>query len=97
MTTLVYRTRTAASMATKPSRPTTVRRRTVVSVASIAHNSAPVPAAISEASVKVGIVARHAKASAAPELQNRTTAHVPPQRPSQRRAPKNRPRAPSAP
>ena len=52
---------------------------------------------MSDASVNVGIVARQAKPSAAPEEQNSTTAQAPPQRPSQRRAPANSPRQPSPP
>jgi hypothetical protein len=40
-------------MATNPSSPTHVRRA-AASSASTAHSSAPVPAAISDASVKVG-------------------------------------------
>jgi len=52
---------------------------------------------MSEASVNVGIVARQANAIAAPEQQNSTTAQVPPQRPSQRRAPAYRPMQPSPP
>jgi hypothetical protein len=39
----------------KPARPTQVRRRKLASVASTAHSKAPEPAAISEASVNVGM------------------------------------------
>ena len=55
ITTLVYRTDVAASNATKPASPTQVLRFVVASAASSAHSSAPVPAAISDASVKVGM------------------------------------------
>jgi hypothetical protein len=51
----VYRVKTAASSATNPASPATIRRRVVASAASTAHSSAPVPAAISEASVNVGM------------------------------------------
>jgi len=61
-TMLVYRVNTAASMARNPSSPIQVRRRAAaavstgpVSSASMAHSNAPVPAAISDASVKVGM------------------------------------------
>src|SRR5215831_1770156 len=54
-TTLVYLLNVAASSATKPASPTQVLRLVLASAASTAHSSAPVPAAISEASVKVGM------------------------------------------
>ena len=50
----VYRTNTAASMARNPSNPTQVRRGAAAPSASTIHTNAPVPAAISDASVKVG-------------------------------------------
>ena len=49
------------------------------------HSSAPAPAATREASVNVGMLARQAKARAAPEERKRMTAQTPPHRPSQRR------------
>ena len=55
ITTLVYRTDVAAPNATKPASPTQVLRFVVASAASSAHSSAPAPAAISDASVKVGM------------------------------------------
>src|SRR5215472_885729 len=54
-TMLVYLLNVAASSATKPASPAQVLRLLLASAASIAHSSAPVPAAISEASVKVGM------------------------------------------
>jgi hypothetical protein len=74
-----------------------VRRRSGASVASIAHSSKPVPAAISDASVKVGMYSRQANSSAAPNEQYRPTAAAPPKGPSHRRAPMNTPAPPSAP
>src|SRR5580704_896694 len=53
-TMLVYLLNVAASSATKPASPAQVLRLVLASAASTAHSSAPVPAAISEASVKVG-------------------------------------------
>jgi hypothetical protein len=46
--------------------PASARRRGVASSASSVQRSAPIPPATSEASVKVGIVARQAKTSADP-------------------------------
>ena len=54
-TMLVYRLNVAAASAIKPAIPTQVRRLVLASAASITQSSAPVPAAISEASVKVGM------------------------------------------
>src|SRR6476469_10678806 len=54
-TMLVYRLNVAASSAIKLATPTQVRRLALASAASITQSSAPVPAAISEASVKVGM------------------------------------------
>jgi hypothetical protein len=51
----VYRTKAATSRATNPASPAPVRRDGEASVASTAHGSAPVPAAISAASVNVGM------------------------------------------
>ena len=52
---LVYRANVAASSATKPASPAQVLRLVLASVASSAQSRAPVPAAISDASVKVGM------------------------------------------
>src|SRR5215831_11499079 len=54
-TMLVYLLNVATSSATKPASPTQVLRLVLASAASTAHSRAPVPAAISEASVKVGM------------------------------------------
>src|SRR5271166_1194569 len=54
-TTLVYLLNVAASSATKPASPAQVLRLVLASAASTTHSRAPVPAAISEASVKVGM------------------------------------------
>src|SRR5215471_7365383 len=54
-TMLVYRLNVAASSATKPASPTQVLRLVLASAASTTHSRAPVPAAISEASAKVGM------------------------------------------
>jgi hypothetical protein len=54
-TTSVYLVNVAASRATNPSSPTIVRRLAVACIASTAHSNAPQPAAISEASVNVGM------------------------------------------
>ena len=54
-TMLVYLLNVAASSATKPASPTQVLRLVLASAASTAHSRAPVPAAISDASVKVGM------------------------------------------
>src|ERR1700683_4727950 len=54
-TMLVYLLNVAASSATKPASPTQVLRPVLASAASTTHSKAPVPAAISEASVKVGM------------------------------------------
>src|ERR1017187_7992293 len=54
-TTLVYRLNVAISSATNPASPAQVLRLVLASAASTVHSSAPVPAAISEASVKVGM------------------------------------------
>ena len=54
-TMLVYRLNVAASSATKPASPAQVLRLALAPAASTIHSRAPVPAAISEASVKVGM------------------------------------------
>ena len=54
-TTSVYRVNAAASSETNPASPTIVRRRALASTASTDHSNVPVPAAISEASVNVGM------------------------------------------
>ena len=54
-TMLVYLLNVAASSATKPASPTQVLRLVPASAASTTHSRAPVPVAISEASVKVGM------------------------------------------
>ena len=51
----VYRVKTAVSIARNASDPAAVRCRAGASVASTDHSSAPEPAAISAASVKVGM------------------------------------------
>ena len=53
-TMLVYRLNVAASSAANPASPTQVLRLTLASAASTTQSRAPVPAAIGEASVKVG-------------------------------------------
>jgi hypothetical protein len=52
---LVYLLNVAASSATKAASPTQVLRLVLTSAASTTQSRAPVPAAISEASVKVGM------------------------------------------
>ena len=52
---VVYLLNVAASSATKPASPAQVLRLVLALAASTAHSRAPVPAAISEASVKVGM------------------------------------------
>ena len=52
---LVYLLNVAASSATKPASPVQVLRLVLAPAASTTHSRAPVPAAISEASVKVGM------------------------------------------
>src|SRR5215475_4473664 len=54
-TILVYLLNVAASSATKPPSPAQVLRLALASAASKAHSSAPAAAAISEASVNVGM------------------------------------------
>src|ERR1022692_844899 len=54
-TMLVYLLNVAASSATKAASPTQVLRLVLAPAASTTHSSAPVPAAISDASVKVGM------------------------------------------
>src|SRR5215469_8161327 len=54
-TTLVYLLNVAASSAMKPASPAQVLRLVLASAASPDHSRAPVPAAINEASVKVGM------------------------------------------
>ena len=54
-TMLVYLLNAAASSATKPASPAQVLRLVPAPAASTTHSRAPVPAAISEASVKVGM------------------------------------------
>ena len=54
-TMLVYRLNAAASSAANPASPAQVLRLVLAPAASTAHSRAPVPAAISEASVKVGM------------------------------------------
>src|ERR1700749_689927 len=54
-TMLVYRLNVAASTAPKPASPAQVLRLALVSAASTVHSRTPVPAAISEASVKGGM------------------------------------------
>ena len=54
-TMLVCRLNVAASSATKPASPTQILRLVLAPAASTTHNRAPAAAAISEASVKVGM------------------------------------------
>ena len=54
-TMLVYLLNVAASSAANPASPTQVLRLVLASAASTTQSRAPVPAAISEASVKVGM------------------------------------------
>ena len=54
-TMLAYLLTVAASSATKPASPAQVLRLMLASAASTTHSRTPVPAAISEASVKVGM------------------------------------------
>ena len=54
-TMLVYRLNVAASSAAKPASPAQVLRLELAPAANTTHSRAPVPAAISEASVKVGM------------------------------------------
>ena len=68
-TMLVYLLNVAASSATKPASPTQVLRLVLASAASTTQSRAPVPAAISEASVKVGMSSRQANRMAAPDEQ----------------------------
>ncbi len=73
-TTLVYRIEVDSSSAAKPARPTSMRRRSACSRASMAQSTSEAPTAMNEASVKVDMVARQAKESAAPEAKKSSTA-----------------------